>query len=100
VSGDTITIAVTLTGHKNQRNGIPATGRRVQLPVCFIFSFDEIERLTGSRSMCFLADCIVGTNPLTALIWLVAEPLLEFASFVREIPPLPTSATGPSQRST
>jgi steroid delta-isomerase-like uncharacterized protein len=51
VSDDAITIEVTLTGtHKNQWNGVPATGRRVQLPVCVIFPFDENDRLTGERA--------------------------------------------------
>jgi steroid delta-isomerase-like uncharacterized protein len=50
VSDDAITIEATFTGtQKNQWIGIPATGRRVQFPLCAIFPFDENDRLAGER---------------------------------------------------
>jgi steroid delta-isomerase-like uncharacterized protein len=50
VSDEAIIIEVTFSGtHKGQWNGIPATGRRVQFPLCAIFPFDENDRLAGER---------------------------------------------------
>ena len=50
LSDDAIIIEVTFSGtHKNLWNGIPATGRRVQFPLCAIFPFDENDRLAGER---------------------------------------------------
>ena len=50
VSDDAIIVEVTFSGtHKNQYSGIPATGRRVQFPLCTIFPFDENDRLAGER---------------------------------------------------
>jgi predicted ester cyclase len=51
VSDEAIIIEVTFSGtHKGQWNGIPATGRRVQFPLCAIFPFDENDRLAGERA--------------------------------------------------
>ena len=50
VSDEAIIVEVTFSGtHKNQWSGIPATGRRVQFPLCAIFPFDENDRLAGER---------------------------------------------------
>jgi steroid delta-isomerase-like uncharacterized protein len=51
VSDEAIIVEVTFSGtHKGQWNGIPATGLRVQFPLCAIFPFDENDRLTGERA--------------------------------------------------
>jgi predicted ester cyclase len=48
VSDEAIIVEATLSGtHKNLFNGIPATGRRVQFPLCTIFPFDENDRITA-----------------------------------------------------
>jgi steroid delta-isomerase-like uncharacterized protein len=50
VSDEAIIVEATLSGtQKNLFNGIPATGRRVQFPLCTIFPFDENDRITGER---------------------------------------------------
>jgi steroid delta-isomerase-like uncharacterized protein len=50
VSDVAIIVEATLSGtQKNLFNGIPATGRRVQFPLCTIFPFDENDRITGER---------------------------------------------------
>ena len=50
VSDDAIIVEATFSGtHENQYSGIPATGRRVQFPLCTIFPFDENDRLAGER---------------------------------------------------
>ena len=51
VSDEVIIVEATLSGtHKNLFNGIPATGRRIQFPLCVIFPFDENDRITGERA--------------------------------------------------
>jgi steroid delta-isomerase-like uncharacterized protein len=51
VSDEAIIVEVTFSGtHKNQWSGIPATGRRVQFPLCAILPFDENDRLAGERA--------------------------------------------------
>ena len=51
VSDEAIIVEATLSGtHKNLFNGIPATGRRVQFPLCVIFPFDDNDRITGERA--------------------------------------------------
>jgi steroid delta-isomerase-like uncharacterized protein len=51
VSDDAITVEATVSGtHNGLWNEIPATGRRIQLPFCTIFLFDENDRLTGERT--------------------------------------------------
>jgi steroid delta-isomerase-like uncharacterized protein len=52
-SDEAIIVEATLSGtHKNEWNGIAATGRRVQLPFTAIFPFDENDSLTGERVYC------------------------------------------------
>jgi len=41
---------VIMTGTQtNEFCGIPASGRRIQVPVCAIFLFDENDQITGER---------------------------------------------------
>jgi steroid delta-isomerase-like uncharacterized protein len=48
VSDDAIILEVTLSGeHTNTWQDIPATGRRVEVPICAIFQFDEDGKLAG-----------------------------------------------------
>jgi steroid delta-isomerase-like uncharacterized protein len=48
VSAEAITLEVTLTGtHLGTFGGIPASGRRIAIPLCAIFKFDEDERILG-----------------------------------------------------
>ena len=51
VSDESIIVEATVSGtHTNLFSGIPATGRRVELSFCTIFSFDENDRITGERA--------------------------------------------------
>lgn len=51
VSDGTITVEATVSGtHKGLWNGVPATGRQIQFPICVIFLFDENDRITGERT--------------------------------------------------
>ena len=51
VAGDAIVLEVTVRGtHLGVwRGGMPATGRRVEFPLCGIFTFDAQDRLAGER---------------------------------------------------
>ena len=50
VAGDTIVVEVTVRGtHLGPWRGLPATGRRVEFPLCGIFEFDGGDRIAGER---------------------------------------------------
>jgi len=45
-----IVLEVVISGHhEGAWRGLPPTGRRVEFPLCAIYSFDESDRLTGER---------------------------------------------------
>lgn len=50
ISDESIILEATVTGeHTNTWQGIPATGRRIEVPLCAVFPFDGEGRLTGER---------------------------------------------------
>ena len=50
VASDSIVLEVVIRGtHLGPWRGLPATGRRVEFPLCGIFTFDEGDRLKGER---------------------------------------------------
>ena len=47
---DAVVLEVVIRGqHLGLWRGLPATGRRLELPLCGIFTFDENDRLAGER---------------------------------------------------
>jgi len=50
VAGDTIVVEVLILGtHLGPWRGLPATGRRVRVPLCGVYTFDAADRLAGER---------------------------------------------------
>lgn len=50
VAGDAILVEVTIRGtHLGAWKGLPATGRRIEAPLCGIYTFDADDRLAGER---------------------------------------------------
>ena len=50
VTGENIVLEVVIRGHQQASwRGLPATGRRVEVPLCGIYSFDDADRLRGER---------------------------------------------------
>ncbi|MBV9392370.1 MAG: ester cyclase [Verrucomicrobia bacterium] len=50
VADETIIVEVTIRGtHLNGWRGLPATGRRVEFPLCGVYTFDADDRLTGEK---------------------------------------------------
>jgi len=50
VASDTIVLEVTIGGtHLGPWRGVPATGRRVEFPLCAVYTFDAQDRLAGER---------------------------------------------------
>ena len=50
VTGDSIVLEVIICGtHLGVWRGLPATGRRVEFPLCGVYSFDAENRLAGER---------------------------------------------------
>ena len=50
VSDDSILLEVMIRGtHLGGWRGLPATGRRVEFPLCGVYTFDADDRLSGER---------------------------------------------------
>jgi steroid delta-isomerase-like uncharacterized protein len=50
VSAEAIILEVIISGtHQGAWRGLPGTGRRVEFPLCGIFTFDERDRLQGEK---------------------------------------------------
>jgi steroid delta-isomerase-like uncharacterized protein len=50
VSEDAIILEVIITGtHLGTWRGLPATGRRLEFPLCGVFTFDDEDRLQGEK---------------------------------------------------
>jgi steroid delta-isomerase-like uncharacterized protein len=50
VASDSIVVEVIIRGtHLGPWRGLPATGRRVQVPLCGVYTFDTADRLAGER---------------------------------------------------
>jgi steroid delta-isomerase-like uncharacterized protein len=48
---EAIILEVIISGtHMNEWRGIPASGRRFEVPICVVFPFDESDRITGERT--------------------------------------------------
>jgi steroid delta-isomerase-like uncharacterized protein len=50
VTGDAILVEVVIRGtHLGGWRGMPATGRRIEFPLCGIYTFDAEDRLAGEK---------------------------------------------------
>ena len=50
VTGDAIVVEVVIRGtQRGEWRGLPATGRRVEVPLCGVYTFDANDRLSGER---------------------------------------------------
>ena len=50
VSSESVVVEVTITGtHLGPWRGLPATGRRIEFPLCGVYTFDANDRLAGER---------------------------------------------------
>ena len=50
VAGDAILVEVLIRGtHLGRWRGLPATGRRIEFPLCGVYTFDADDRLAGER---------------------------------------------------
>ena len=48
-----IPVEMVLAGtHTGTWNGIPPTGRRFEIPVCAVFTFDATNEIVGGRGYC------------------------------------------------
>jgi steroid delta-isomerase-like uncharacterized protein len=72
VTYDHAILEVTVTGtHRGTWRGLPATGRRVRLPLCAVYTFDDAGKLRGERiyydRAAILAQIGLFHEPSTAL---------------------------------
>lgn len=72
VTHDHVILEVTITGtHRGTWRGLPATGRRVRIPLCAVYTFDDVGKLAGERiyydRAAILAQIGLFHEPSTAL---------------------------------
>jgi steroid delta-isomerase-like uncharacterized protein len=49
-AGDAILVEVTIRGtHLGEWRGLPATGRKIEIPLCGVYTFDGNDRLAGEK---------------------------------------------------
>lgn len=59
VTDDNVVLEVTISGtHRGSWRGLPPTGRRIEFPLCAIFSFDEANKIAGERIYYDRADVL------------------------------------------
>ncbi|HXY93879.1 MAG TPA: ester cyclase [Acidimicrobiia bacterium] len=59
VTDDAVVLECTITGtHEGTWHGLPPTGRRISLPLCGVYTFDEDGRLSGERIYYDRADVL------------------------------------------
>ncbi len=50
INDEAVILEVVVSGtHQNTWNGVPATGRRVDIPICVVFTFDEKDEIAGEQ---------------------------------------------------
>lgn len=50
VTDDNVLLEVLISGtHRGSWRGLPATARRVEVPLCAVYTFDDADRLAGER---------------------------------------------------
>src|SRR4051812_26762516 len=81
VTDDAIVLEVMIRGtHLGSWRGLPATGRRVDLPLCGIYTFDSDDRLSGEKIYYDRRDSIEATRRISRAAKHV-RPALHFSDF-------------------
>jgi steroid delta-isomerase-like uncharacterized protein len=58
VTDDAVVVEVAIRGtHLGAWRGLPATGRRVEVPLCGVYTFDSKDRLAGEKSTTIAGPC-------------------------------------------
>jgi steroid delta-isomerase-like uncharacterized protein len=69
-SDEVIVLEVMIRGtHLGPWRGLPATGERVEIPLCGVYTFDEKDRLAGERDLLRSRDCAPTTRRLSRAKW-------------------------------
>jgi steroid delta-isomerase-like uncharacterized protein len=88
VADQAILVEVMIRGtHLGEWKGLPATGRRVQLPICGIYTFDADNRLAGERGT-VLRQLGVFHEPVSVvgrICALATHPLTIAAAYARKL---------------
>ena len=90
---DAIVVEVTIRGtHLGEWRGLPATGRKIEIPLCGVYTFDENDRLAGEKIYYDRATVLrqmgIFHEPQTALGMLsifVTHPITILWAFARKL---------------
>ena len=94
VTDDAVLVEVIICGtHLGEWRGLPATGRRVEFPLCGVYTFDSDDRLAGEKIYydrgTVLRQLGVFHEPQTLLgriLILATHPLTIARAIVRKLP--------------
>ena len=92
LTDDAILVEVTIRGtHLGEWRGLPATGRKIEIPLCGVYTFDENDRLAGEKIYYDRATVLrqmgIFHEPQTALGMLsifVTHPITILRAFARK----------------
>jgi steroid delta-isomerase-like uncharacterized protein len=93
LTDDAIVVEVTIRGtHLGEWRGLPATGRKIKIPLCGVYTFDENDRLAGEKIYYDRATVLrqmgIFHEPQTALGMLsifVTHPITILWAFARKL---------------
>ena len=93
LTDDAILVEVTIRGtHLGEWRGLPATGRKIEIPLCGVYTFDENDRLAGEKIYYDRATVLrqmgIFHEPQTALGMLsifVTHPITILWAFARKL---------------
>jgi steroid delta-isomerase-like uncharacterized protein len=93
LTDDAIVVEVTIRGtHLGEWRGLPATGRKIEIPLCGVYTFDENDRLAGEKIYYDRATVLrqmgIFHEPQTALGMLsifVTHPITILRAFARKL---------------
>jgi steroid delta-isomerase-like uncharacterized protein len=93
LTDDAIVVEVTIRGtHLGEWRGLPATGRKIEIPLCGVYTFDENDRLAGEKIYYDRATVLrqmgIFHEPQTALGMLsifVTHPITILWAFARKL---------------
>jgi steroid delta-isomerase-like uncharacterized protein len=93
LTDDAILVEVTIRGtHLGEWRGLPATGRKIEIPLCGVYTFDENDRLAGEKIYYDRATVLrqmgIFHEPQTALGMLsifVTHPITILRAFARKL---------------
>jgi steroid delta-isomerase-like uncharacterized protein len=103
VASESIVLEVTIRGtHLGPWRGLPATGRRMEFPLCGVYTFDADDKLAGER-IYYDRGAVLGqlglfhepVRGLGRIVTILSHPVTIARAYLRRSSPNPTEAGPP-----